>query len=421
MALIMAGLPSLRASVHGLRSRKAMLETLVRRLNMVRLSAGAVALLSLAMVGCTGLIDDGSKGLTPEQAVARRMWTDKAEPALITCVSCHNGSRPNIDFLVGSGLDMRDALLAFEPTVVNIGAAQSSRLITKGAHEGPSLGAVETSDILEWIRAEKDAAGSTEEPAATLETARFRPLICTSGTPPAATCPVNDVDLTSLGLPGAKLHFVAQALGSGLYLNQLSVIAGADGVFIEHPLFVSYPADGEPKPDMIDRFFNVKMNLMANANEQLNGGTASFVNFVATDEIAIHFKALQKYQVETPGGPGGGGGGGCKVLASFKTNAAQLLTQSCLSCHGGGDGNATSALALTGVNSADDAMVQTACNQVLTRVNTITPDQSGIFLAPDPNNNNHPFRFNAAQLNTFKNGPPGAGLLKWIDDEKTAP
>ena len=49
------------------------------------------------------------------------------------------------------------------------------------------------------------------------------------------------------------------------------------------------------------------------------------------------------------------------------------------------------------------------------------PSQSGVFLAVDPANQNHPFRFNATQFNTFKNGPPGAGLLKWIDDEKTAP
>lgn len=404
-----------------------MLETLVRQLNMVRLSVGLAALL---MVGCTGLIDDGSGGLTPEQAAARRAWTDKATPALVNCVACHNGSRANIGFLVGTGdFEVRDALIAFEPAVVNLEAPQSSRLLTKGPHEGPSLSATETSDILEWIRAERDAAGSVGEPTPTLETARFTPAICTSGTPPAPTCPVNDVDLADLGLPGAKLHFVAQALGSGLYLNQLSVIAGTDGVFIQHPLFVSYPTEGEPKPDMIDRFFDVKLNLMAAETSMISGGTASFVNFVASDQIAIHFRDLKPYQMEDPGGPGGPGGpAGCKVLASFKANAQALFStavggaaQSCLSCHGGQNGNATSALNITGVDSADDMMVQTACNQIRTRINTLDPNNSSVFLAPDPANNNHPFRFNAAQLNTFKNGPPGAGILKWIDDEKIAP
>jgi hypothetical protein len=66
-------------------------------------------------------------------------------------------------------------------------------------------------------------------------------------------------------------------------------------------------------------------------------------------------------------------------------------------------------------------MVQLACNQILSRVVKTAPDTSGLFLAPDPGNNNHPFRFTAAQLNTFKNGPPGAGILKWIADETVAP
>jgi len=410
----------------GLRSRKAMLETLVRELNMVRLSIGAFA---LAMAGCTGLIDDGSGGMTPEEAKARQLWIEKAAPVLgVACVGCHAGQQAGVEFLAGGGdMEMRASLLAFEPKVVNLEAPQSSRILTKGVHDGPALLATQTSDVLDWIRAEKDAQPSTGDEGPLLQTPKFRPSICTAGTPPAETCPINEIDLTPLGVPGAKIHFVATALGSGLYLNQLSLIAGAEGAYIEHPLFVSYPDEGDPKPDLIDRFFNVKMNLMADATEQIAGGAHSFVNFIASDPIAIHFRVIKPYQME--GGDPIGPGGGCKQLESFKTNALAMFAQnvggaatSCDNCHAGQDLNATSALDITGIESGDDAMIQTACNQVLTRVNTTTPEQSSIFLAPDPGNNNHPFRFTAAQLTTFKGtAQTGPGVLKWIEDERTSP
>lgn len=399
-----------------------MLETLVRQLNMVRLSAGALAMIALlGGVGCTGLIDDGSEGLSAEEALARRMFIEKASPVLsTTCVSCHNGSRPGVGFLVGAGdLELRATLIAFDPPVINLTAPQSSRILTKGVHDGPALTAIETSDVLEWIRAEKDAQpdpGETD-PTANLETAQFTPVICTSGTPPAPTCPTNDVDLTDVGLPGAKIHFVAQALGSGLYLNQLSLIAATDGAYLEHPLFVSHPEGAEPLPDTIDRFFNVKMNLMANLDEQIAGGTAAFVGFVATDKISIHFKSIKAFQPETGPDPGTGGPGGCKDLTSFKANAAPRFAASCLSCHGGQNNNATSAMNITGVNSADDAVVQLACNQALSRANTTTPETSGVLLAADPANANHPFRFpDAGTFAAFRDP-----VLVWINAEKVAP
>lgn len=388
-----------------------------------------VAALALATAGCTGLIDGGTDGLTPEEIKARKLWTEKAAPVLaVACLGCHAGQQAGVDFLVGAGdLERRDALLAFEPRVVNLEAPQSSRILTKGVHDGPALLATQTSDVLDWIRAEKDAQPSTGDEGPLLQTPQFKPSICTAGTPPAETCPVNELDLTELGVPGARIHFVATALGSGLYLNQLSLISGPEGAYIEHPLFVSYPAEGEPKADLIDRFFNVKMNLEANLTEQIAGGAHSFVNFVASDPIAIHFRVIKPFQMEGtgPGGPDGG----CKQLESFKTNALAMFAQNvggaataCDNCHAGTDMNATSALDLSGIESGDDTIVQGVCNQVLTRVNTTTPDQSSIFLAPDPGNNNHPFRFNAAQLNTFKGtAQAGPGVLKWIEDERTSP
>ena len=137
---------------------------------------------------------------------------------------------------------------------------------------------------------------------------------------------------------------------------------------------------------------------------------------------------MKPYQADTGGGGGGGGDTGCKDLTSFKTNAQTLFSQaaggagqSCLSCHGGQNGNATSAMNITGANATDDATLQTVCNQISTRINLTTPDQSGVFLAPDPGNRITRSASPRAQLGTFKNGPPGTGVLGWINAEKVAP
>jgi hypothetical protein len=207
----------------------------------------------------------------------------------------------------------------------------------------------------------------------------------------------------------------------------LKLIPGSMGAYIEHPLFVSKPADGsDVKPDTIDRFFAVKMNLAAGATpdqQQIAGGTAAFVGFQASDRLSIYFKAAKVYQDD---GMPPAMQTGCKKLTEFKAVKAEFTTavggaaQNCGQCHMGTNAGATSALDMRGINDPSDTVIQTACNQILIRVNLTTPDQSGIFLAPDPAST-HPFRFTAAQLATFKNGPPATGLLGWINAEKTAP
>ena len=131
-----------------------MLETLVPQLHLVRLSAAAIAVFAL---GCTGLIDAGGTGdLTPEQAAAREAWISEAQPVLAqNCAACHNGTRANIGFIEGADvMAQRDDLLAYEPVVVNLTAPQSSRILTKGLHEGPALTAAQLSSWWgSWTRA----------------------------------------------------------------------------------------------------------------------------------------------------------------------------------------------------------------------------------------------------------------------------
>src|SRR5689334_3743652 len=86
---------------NGVKSRRAMLDTLLRHLPMVRLSA--IAALA-ALMGCTGLIDSGESGqLTAEEKAARELYIQKAKPVLDqNCASCHSGSDPTIAFVAGA-------------------------------------------------------------------------------------------------------------------------------------------------------------------------------------------------------------------------------------------------------------------------------------------------------------------------------
>lgn len=401
-----------------------MLETLVRHLDMVRLTVAAAAVL-LAM-GCSGLIDGGgTSDLTPEEVEARRLWVEKALPQLqANCVICHDGSRANIGFVAGAGdFEKRDTILAYTPVVANTDAPASSRVLTKGIHEGPALDAVQTSDILEWLQAEKAAVPDPGEGGPRLETDLFLPTICTGGLPdspgaPNLNCLYNTIPLDVIGATGSKIEFIAQALGSGLYVTNLRLVPGGEGVFIDHPLFVAYPDGAEPKADTIDRFFNVKMNLQVGAaieEQQIAGGTAAFVGFLSTDKIAIHFKEASLFK---PDEGGTTGPSGCLRLAEFKANAAQTLQTNCAqACHAGGQPNARSAVNMTNLLSANDDEVLAACNQIRTRINFQDLNLSGLYLAPTPNNANHPFTFggNQGQFDAFKNA-----VQVWATAEQTA-
>src|SRR5262249_40548506 len=156
---------------------------------------------------------------------ARQAFVSKAKPVFDSvCVSCHAGSVANVGFLAGKdALSERATIMAFDPQVVNLEAPQSSRVLTKGPHSGPELLPQQLSDVLEWISAERDAVG-TGGLGPELATARFTPLLCTSGNPGDPTCPINYVDLTGIlqGWAGAQIKMVAQPLSQDLYVTNLA-------------------------------------------------------------------------------------------------------------------------------------------------------------------------------------------------------
>ena len=265
--------------------------------------ARLVTIACLVLAACSGSVDNGeNNGLTPEQADAQSKWLHGALPVFTAaCRECHDGSMeaapvPAPGFLAGaSDLEIRDTLIGFMPPVVNLGAAQSSLVLTQGEHEGPALDANQASAILQWLVAEGKAREDTNPP---IRTAMVVPQLCTGGNPGDPTCPINTIDLSALNVAGASFSFVAQAAGADLYMTNMQFTAGADGLHVEHPIIESWPPGAaEPVPDPIDRFFNVVINLMTGAAPQLLGnGTASFQGFSPADPISIHFVALDKFQ-----------------------------------------------------------------------------------------------------------------------------
>lgn len=414
-------------------SHKAMLETSIRGLGVVRRLAAGLAM--AAAGGCIlGEIRGEGEGLTPEQQTARMKWTNEAIPVLReNCAGCHAGAQPMIGFLSGKDdLAIRDRVMTYDPPVVNLDAATSSRLLTKSAHQGPALTPSQTTSVLGWVEAEaKAASADPNHPAPQLATPATTVSLCTGGAPDSSTCPTNHVSLAAVpgvgsSILGAELAFTAYGLTDTLYLTNFKVRGGTAGAYLEHLLVVSVPMDKTrpPIPDQIDRYFAMKLNVKANDVVQIEGGTAAFGGFSSTDQLAFHFKAL------TPFKPDSGGSmtqTGCKVLATFKSKAVTPLsmpqaltgggTSSCMSCHAGGNSSAKGAMDLTQVNATSDAMVQLACNEVRTRINLTTTDQSALYLAPDPAKaTTHPIKLTAAAFASFK-----TSVDVWAKAEQTAP
>ncbi|HEX5061244.1 MAG TPA: hypothetical protein VFV99_17880 [Kofleriaceae bacterium] len=116
---------------------------------------GAILLVLLA-----GCVIEGPDGMDrgPAYTQAEKAWLAEALPVLqANCVVCHSASdvRGGIGFLDGeTAWDIRSNLLASGE--VNLDRPETSRLLSKGAHQGPAMTATEASKLLFWIQAERD-------------------------------------------------------------------------------------------------------------------------------------------------------------------------------------------------------------------------------------------------------------------------
>jgi hypothetical protein len=361
--------------------------------------------------------------------MAEQAFVQQAYPALQTCTGCHAGEMAGVGFLAGSdALAARLSLLAFTPEVVNLQAPQSSQLLTRGVHNGPALPTASVTPILNWMQLEQAAINGSGG-TTLLETVHFTPMLCSVGSgtigsgsgsgDPLAGCPVNTVALDSVGVPGGTVTFVAQGLTDGIYLNELQLVAGSAGAYIDHPLFVSYPAGSAQEiPDQLDRYYATTLNLMPSQTSMIEGGTAAFIGFEPTDPMAIDFGSAGPYQAGSGSGSGSGSASGCQQIGSFVTNAQGPLSTNCASCHGGANQAAQSAMDLSNINGSGSDLLA-ACDQVYSRINFQDIADSGFFLAPNPQSAlTHPFKFNnnQTQFQTFYNA-----VVIWVTAEQTAP
>jgi mono/diheme cytochrome c family protein len=372
-----------------------------------RRSAGALAPLWLALVAsaCTGEIVNPS-GDDPAVAAAMAKFTTDVQPILGGfCGGCHVGTA-NVDFMRPDP-DTRGRMLGW-PNLVNLDNPTGSSLLTKGPHSGPAFTPDQASVMLDWIELEVIAAGG--EPAETVETDRVTPQ-------PG----LNSIDLGAIGLAGTTLTFLYEPLATGMYLSDIKVTAGTGGVRLVNPLFVIWNG-GAPEPDPINRFGNIDLTVQEAQTSFIGGGTAVFVDVAPGSDVSVYFRSATLADGTGGGGdPGGGGtvGGGCNNVASFTANARSPLSTSCGGCHGAG--GMADAYAATDLRAIDDLSADgqaAACAQTKTRINLLDPNNSGLFLAPDPNSGTgHPFKFpSTTAFTTFR-----SSVLLWVTAETEMP
>jgi hypothetical protein len=415
------------------RTRRAMLETLIRHLDMVRLTLGALLLAVLAS-GCVGIIgDDPDDGQTANQRKARELFIGKAYPVMMAaCGGCHI-ALANADFLKGANpLEVYTGIKSFSPAQINFIDSAKSRIVTKAEHSGPAFSVTAKmgqtdSDyeiMLEWLRAEQRASGDgsgggsggTGSGPVYILSSKIKPMVCTGN---RAQCPVNEISLQGIrpdktGIE-AKVTFLYEVLpgSNSPYLANMQLVGGPEGAYIESPLFLGYVA-GSTKPAVDgDTFYDLKVNTAANMPKVIGSGFAGLTGIVALDaaqqpnEIAMSFQVIDKYKPENVTTDPSI----CKSTATFVTGVKPILAASCANCHGVAAGNAGAKGNML-FNAADDAA---SCQQAKANAADLNniPAQA-IFVAPKPGASNHPFKLaNSAAWET--------AVTTWLTAEKNSP
>jgi hypothetical protein len=302
------------------------------------------------------------------------------------CNVCHTGAAAGPPFMA----PMPDIYTTLKAWPGLIGPSpQGSKIYMKGQHEGPAFTPGQAMRVATWLNAEA-AAGSGGNDGGVGGAPLIPPFMPQPGT--------NTVDLGSLGpgLAGAKLQFDASISGAGLQLASLQIIAPAStGVHVAHPLFTVYPQSGSPLPDPVDSFSGLDQTIPAGMPGTIGPGTLILTSYKLNDRIGVVFEKLAA--TNPPGGMDGGTGGpgGCKSVMTFTASAKTPLSNTCVTCHGGANAGAQSALDMSRVNDTSTDGQTAACAQVLNKVSPATPAQSRIFqvTAPGASAAVHPFQF----------------------------
>ncbi|MEZ4297842.1 MAG: hypothetical protein R3B70_22995 [Polyangiaceae bacterium] len=349
---------------------------------------------------------------TSSEDKAQELFDALVDDLMDACGTCHDaGGFADTPFL----REPRYESVTSWPGIVTKDPQDSLFLgyaVSGGGHSGVNLDSSALKDTLmpkveEWLTEESKGIADTPEEQKGKSVDPFAPIL---GFNAVYLTPIDDA------FSGMAITFNADELTpSTLELTNIEVHTTSKmGVHMVHPLFSVYPKGGEPNPDPADSFSNVDQYVDYGQSAALGPGTLILSNWVDGGKLQISFEDITTYSTLVPdGGMDGGPEGGCKDIDSFTTNAKGSFGQ-CLGCHGGANGQATSAVDMTGL--VNDADVPNACAQIRNRVDPDNPPQSQLFITTDPGGNAaHPYKFNQNQtnFNNFKNQ-----VSIWIAAEK---
>jgi len=298
------------------------------------------------------------------QASAAEQLFDKVAPQLTTqCGGACHGTGATLGAPIWLGTTNQYQTVKAYPGIV-VADVYSSKLENR-PDSHPAACLVDPgneqllADVTTWLTAEAADITAT-------------PLAASSTVDPAS----GSVDLSgaTTGINGAKITFTATQEGDLLRFSNVMLVAPAStGVHIVSPIFAQMPSSG-PEVDNTD-FSTTDLTAGAGTSAQISP-VFYFAGWTPGSQLKIEFEKIESATVTATDG---GTATTCKDLTDFQNSAAVSMKANCVSCHGGGNPTAQSSMDLSALNNNDYA---TACTQARTQVNTTTPAQSNVLLAP---------------------------------------
>lgn len=383
--------------------------------------AATLALTTAVGAGCLGYgvtngngdpdagvaVDGAISGPKPDMAIDIHAEFDtKVRPLLSAdCGTCHSQSAGGVGpgFLAGSP-DMFTTVISF-PGLIGV-APESSRLLLKDAHVGPSYhmtaSYTPTADlaahaviIADWIRLYNSLGGLGAATGADLAVkARIEPFVPVVGT--------KTIDLGALdpSFTGSTISFDIAMVGSTqLKLSNIKITAGGTGVHVKTPVFATYaPADLKVAIDINYDYLSKDYSTAAGGTVMFSP-SLTFMSYTAGQLINVSFNTLE---VGTGGSDMGGAVTGCKDLTAFaafmpRLTAAQPgMNNACSAgaCHGQNGG--TGGLNLNGIAATNAAV----CSSVLNNIIVAAPGSSPLYLHPTDATNHAGGKITAGQART---------------------